>query len=224
MARSALRIVLAALAACLCTGAARAADPPASFETLCAELPPSRFEIVEAPFAWVEGEALSIDQLTVRGGYTPGVHMTFGLTTASFSSRMRFDIRTIDDRGAGRACGTVDVRVDLSMQPVTVNLAQELEVSPCARQATMEHELQHVAVFRQVLADAARDLAGELPGAVGGGVQRGTDQADLQQRLAARINDYLADFIRQRKRLLDERQAAVDSPQEYQRVKAACPR
>jgi hypothetical protein len=109
------------------------------------------------------------------------------------------------------------------MQPVTVHLAQELDVSRCARQATMEHELQHVEVFRQVLAEAARDLAAELPGTLGNGVQRGSSQADLQQRVAARINDYIAEFIRGRRRLLDERQAAVDSPPEYARVKGACP-
>jgi hypothetical protein len=214
-------IAVAALAASLCIGAARAAAP-APFEAQCADLPPSRFEVVETPLAWAEGETLSIDELTARGGYTPGIHMTFGLTTANFSSRMRLDLRTLDDSVARRACGTVDVRVELSMQPVSVHLAQELDVSRCARQATMEHELQHVEVFRQVLAEAARDLAAELPGAVGSGVQYGSSQVDLQQRVAARINDYLAEFIRGRRRLLDERQAAVDSPPEYARVKGAC--
>jgi hypothetical protein len=217
------RIALAALAAALCVGAARAAAPAVPFETLCAELPPSRFEIVQTPLAWTEGETLSIDQLTVQSGYSPGGRMTFGSTTASFGARTHSDIRTIDDRATGRACGTVDVRVELSMQPVTVHLAQELEVSRCARQATMEHELQHVEVFRQVLAEAARDLAAELPDAVGRGVQRAATPADLQQRVAARISDYVAEFIRERRRVLDERQAAVDSPQEYARVRSACP-
>jgi ubiquinone biosynthesis protein UbiJ len=87
----------------------------------------------------------------------------------------------------------------------------------------MEHELQHVEVFRQVLAEAVRDLAAELPDAVGRGVQRAATPADLQQRVAARINDHVAEFIRERRRVLEERQAAVDSPQEYARVRSACP-
>jgi hypothetical protein len=108
------------------------------------------------------------------------------------------------------------------MQPITIYLAQELDGSPCARTATMEHELKHVAVFRAVLDEAARDLAADLAGAIGTGLQRARGPAELQRQLNARVNDYLAEFMNRRRRELNDRQNEVDSPQEYARVKYAC--
>jgi hypothetical protein len=198
-------------------------NPFASFETRCRELPASRFVVTEVPLAYVVDETQSVDQLTVRGGNTPGRHLTFGLTTVSFGHQTEVAVHSLDDRAGGQACGTVDVRVRLSMQPVTVYLAEELDGSACARNATLEHERKHVEVFRDVLGEAASELTAELAAAIGPDVQRGGSTAELQQRINARVNDYLAEFIRRHKLRMDERQDAVDSPQEYARVRNACP-
>ena len=211
------------LAALLVVACDAGSNPFASFEDHCAELPPSRFDVATVPVTYLQDETQSIDQLTVRGGSTPGRHMTFGITTVVFGHQTQTEVRSVEDRAGARACGTVDVHVRLSMQPVTIHLAQELDGSPCARTATLTHELKHLAVFQDVLDETARALTTELPGTVGPGLQRAGSPADLQRQLNARINDYVSGFMQRRQHVLDERQRDVDSPAEYARVKAACP-
>jgi hypothetical protein len=218
--RAGLRLGLAALFIVACDSGA--GNLFASFETRCAGLPPSRVGVATVPFAYVQDETQAVDQLTVRGGYTPGRHLTFGLTTVHFGHQTEIGIRAIDDAAGARTCGTVDVDVRLSMQPVTVYLAQELDGSPCARNATLEHEMKHVAVFAAVLDEASRELAAGLGGAIGTGLQRAPSREALQRQVNARVNDYLSDFMRRHKQDMDARQNAVDSVEEYARVRNAC--
>ena len=77
-------------------------------------------------------------------------------------------------------------------------------------------------MFRQVLDEAASDLAAELPAVIGTDVHWAHGKAELQRQMNARVTDYLAGFMDQRGRELNERQDGVDSPQEYARVKGAC--
>ena len=215
------RSVAAAVALMVVAGSA-AGQPPDAFEARCTQLPSSRVGVTTVPITYGEDETLSIDQLNLRSGHTPGVHLTFGLTTAKFASHVTVEIHLFENRDATRACGTLGVDVELSARPMVIYLAQELDGSPCARTATMEHELKHVAVFRAVLDEAARDLAADLAGMIGTGVQWAQSKAELQRQMNARVTDYLAGFMDQRGRELNERQDGVDSPQEYARVKAAC--
>ena len=84
--------------------------------------------------------------------------------------------------------------------------------------------MKHVEIFREVLDEAAQDLERELPESIGTELRRATSPDELQQRLIVAIRDYLAQFMQARQRLLDERQAKVDSPEEYARVSTACAR
>jgi hypothetical protein len=194
----------------------------APFETRCAELPASRFEVVAVPISYRVVETDSVAQLTVRSGKSPDTHWTFGLTTVNFGHQTQIGIRSIEDAAGHRACGTLEVRVRLSMQPVVIYLANELDSSRCARDVTMEHEQKHLAVFREALDATTRELAANLGAAIGTGQQRAASKTELEQQVTGRINAYLADFVRQRREELEIRQEAIDSPQEYARVRHAC--
>jgi hypothetical protein len=219
-ARLAWTVPLAALALVACD--AGGSNPFASFETRCAGLPASRFDVSAVALSYRVVETQSVAQLTVLGGNSPDTAWTFGLTTVSFGHQTEIGIHSIEDAAGHRACATVDVRVTLSMQPVVVYLANELDSSACAREATLEHEQKHVAVFRDVLAETKRDLAARLAGAIGSGLQRAASVAELERQVDGRINAYLSEFIHQRKDDLDARQEAVDSPEEHARVRRAC--
>lgn len=201
---------------------ARGADPPAWFESRCAALAPTRFDVTEEPVSFREDGSQSIDQLTVRSGRTPATHLTFGLTVGNFGHRAEITIQSLEDRANARACGTLAVKVRLSMQPMTVYVAEEVSISRCASTATYEHEMKHVAVFREVLDEATRSLAAEIGDSIGTGVHRAGSQAELERRLNSEISAYLLQFTGRWQRVLSERQDAVDSPQEYARVSDAC--
>ena len=87
----------------------------------------------------------------------------------------------------------------------------------------LQHVLVHsLCLFRQTLELAARDLARDFPVAIGVQLRPATNPSELQQRFVVSVRNYLAQFIRDRQRMLDESQAAVDSPEEYARVSTAC--
>ena len=207
----------------LVAGGAGGANPFASFESRCAQLPAPRFAVIEVPVSYSEDGSQSIDDLTLKSGDTPEMRITFGLTTANFGHKTEYVLRSVDDPGSGRTCGTPTVQVEVSMQPMMVFIADELRDAPCPRAVTFSHEMKHVAVFRQTLDDVVRDLRADLPERLGAGMRRASSQAELERQFKAAFDDYLGSFFHRWHGALTERQAAVDSPQEYTRVKNACP-
>ncbi len=199
-------------------------NPFASFETRCARLPPTRFAVVTTPFTFERDDTQSIAALTAKSGSKLAMHRAIGLTTAVFGQSTDIELQIVDDRHDPRACGSPRVRVELSMQPMTVFVASELTDAPCQHEVTLSHEMKHVEVFRAVLEETARDLEHEFPQAIGAELNRARTAKEMQQRLVVAIRDYLAQFMAERQQLLDARQAEVDSPEEYARVSTACGR
>jgi hypothetical protein len=222
--RLAAGLALALLAAALAACDAGRGNPFASFDARCAKLPPLRVSVAREAFSHrVDGER-TLDELTVLGGNTPATHRTYGLTTVRFGHQTDIDIKVIEDAAGERACGAADVRVTLSMQPVVVHVARELVRTPCAREATLAHELKHVESFRSVLDEAARDLTGDLAEAIGTEVRRAKSGRDLQRAVQAQVEAYLSVFVAQWQRDMTARQSVVDSEDEYRRVAGACTR
>jgi len=201
-----------------------AGNPFASFETRCAKLALSRFEVVAVPLSFERDDTQPIAALTVKSGSPLATHRAIGLTTAVFGQSTDIELHSVDDRRGARACGTPRVHVELSMQPMMVFIARELAEAPCQREATLSHEMKHVEVFREVLDEAVQDLERELPEGIGTELRRAKSPEELERRLIVTVRDYLAEFMHERQRVLDERQAAVDSPEEYARVSTACRR
>jgi hypothetical protein len=217
-------IALLTVSALLVAACGQGGHPFASFEARCAKLPPAHFEIVAAPLAFDRDDTQPMATLTARSGSTLVAHRTIGLTTALFGQRTEIELHLLDDRRGARACGTPRARVELSMQPMTVFIARELAEASCQREVTLSHEMKHVAAFGDVLGDAAHDLERALPEAIGTALRRAPGPEELRQQLDAAVRDYLAEFMHEWKRALDERQAGVDSPEEYARVSTACAR
>ena len=221
---SCLRFRLAALIAVstVATACGDTTNPFASFETRCAKLLPTHFEVVAVPLTFERDDSQNIAALTAKSGNALATHRTFGLTTAVFGQNTDIRLNVVDDRGDSRACGTPRVRIELSMQPVIVYLASELAAQPCQHDVTLSHEMKHVEVFRETLQLAARDLARDFPAAIGVQLRSATNPDELQQRFVVAVRNYLGQFMRDRERMLDESQAAVDSSEEYARVSTAC--
>jgi hypothetical protein len=212
-----------ALALCaLMAACGRNGNPFASFETRCAKLPVTLFDVVAMPLSFERDDTRPIAELTVKSGSALATHRTMGLTTAVFGQSTDIELHVLGDRRGSRACGTPSVRVELSMQPVVVFIAREVAERPCERDATLAHEMKHVEVFREVLEQATTELEREFPEAIGAELRRAANAEELQQRLILGVRDYLAQFMKDWQRALDARQAEVDSPEEYARVSAAC--
>jgi hypothetical protein len=197
-------------------------NPLAPFEARCAKLPPTHLEVVVVPLTFERDESQGIATLTVKSGRALATSQTFGLTTAAFGQNTDIQLSGVDERDDSSACGMPRVRIELSMQPVTVYVASELAAQPCQHDVTLAHEMKHVRVFRESLELAARDLARDFPVAIDAQLREARNPDELQQRFVISLRNYLAQFMRDRERMLDESQAAVDSPEEYARLSSAC--
>jgi hypothetical protein len=218
-----MRVRLTALLAlCAISSACKDGNPFASFETRCSKLPQTHFQVVAVPLTFERDDSQTIAALTAKSDSALATHRTMGLTTAVFGQSTDIQLNVVDDRRSSRACGTPRVRVELSMQPVTVFVASELATESCQHDVTLSHEMKHVAVFRQTLDRAARDLQRDFPVAIGAELRQAKNPGELQQRFVVSVREYLGRFMNERQRMLDEAQAEVDSPEEYARVSTAC--
>lgn len=197
-------------------------SPFASFETRCGKLPPTHLKVVAVPLTFERDDSQSIETLTAKRGSALATHRANGLTAAAFGYSADIELNAVDDRRGSGTCGMPRLRVELSMQPVTVFVASELATGSCQHDVTLSHEMKHVEVLRQTLDRAARDLERDLPEAIGAELRHAKNREELEQRLVVSVRDYLAQFMGERQRLLNEAQADVDSPEEYARVSNAC--
>ncbi|HEY5309366.1 MAG TPA: hypothetical protein VIK97_12715 [Casimicrobiaceae bacterium] len=196
-------------------------NPFVSFEGRCERLPPSRTTVIAREVTVGENNALSQRALSALHQEIPETVRTYGLTQATFRQESQLEINGLTDARGGRACFRPQVQVELTMRPMTIYIATEATGDQC-RDAVHDHELKHVAVYRQRLAEAAAELKHDLPELYGQAVFVVGDQAASESEMRGRLGEFMHDFMADNMETLKARQAAVDSPEEYARVRNAC--
>lgn len=204
------------------TSTAEKYNPFISFETRCERLPPSRIEVVQDAVMVVTNEDLAFRELTQLGEDNPATHRTLGLTKTEFRQLAQIEIKGLNDSAGGRSCSRPQIRLELTMVPMTVYVARELRENACGRAMVLEHEMKHVAVFREHMADTARVLEDQLPGLFGQGVVFSRDPNAGEAQVRQTLQAFLGEFTASNAGELKLRQAALDSPEEYARVNGAC--
>jgi hypothetical protein len=224
---TALAVVLAAAALAMggCERVAPALaklNPLRTFESRCDELAPSSYQVrvVDAPIA--EDRTQSFDSLARMSTTTSPNHRTVGLTQARFAHRSSLAVNGIEDQRSGRVCARPSVTVELSLAPMTVYIAQAYRDDPCREPLIVEHEQRHVDVYRTYVGEAAVRLQKELPRRLGTGLVLGSSMDAAQEQVDAALAATMAAFMEESARILEERNAAIDTPEEYRRISLAC--
>src|SRR4029453_2671359 len=94
-------------------------NPFASFETRCQRLPPSRIEVHRAAITIVRNDELTYGALTHLAEDNPATHRTLGLTKTEFRQVAQIEITGLSDAAGGRSCSRPQIRLELTMVPVT---------------------------------------------------------------------------------------------------------
>lgn len=196
--------------------------PGGSFESRCAELPPSAVDVALVPLAVQENTSEPFASLARMTRDLSPTHRTIGVTQANFGHRSVVDSKGIEDRQNHRACVRPRVRVELFVQPLTVYIASEYAGDPCRSHAIREHEARHVDVFSSFARESALRLSADLSHALGAAPHYGMTLDEAQRSVDRRLSDALSTFMRDAERTLADRQASVDTPEEYARVGSAC--
>ncbi|HUH85081.1 MAG TPA: hypothetical protein VLX85_10755 [Stellaceae bacterium] len=153
----------------------------------------------------------------------PRAGRALGLYKARLAAHWTIAYRHADE--GGQACRWIEkVVVKLSMPFRMIYIVRERRPGTCAYETVLGHEREHQAIddavveeYRPRLRSAAMDAIRSLPAAV----LRASGPGAAEQ-LAAPISAALERTLDALKREREARQKAVDSPEEYRRVNAAC--
>jgi len=197
-------------------------NPLRTFDSRCAELAPSSYQVRVADAPTTEDRTKSFESLARMSTSTSPNHRTVGLTQARFTHRSSLAVNGIEDKSSGRVCARPSVTVELSLAPITVYIAQAYRDDPCREPLIVEHERRHVDVYRTYVGEAAVRLRSELPRRLGTDLVHAPSMAAAQAQVDAALAATMAAFMEESERILEEHNAAIDTPDEYQRISLAC--
>ena len=164
-----------------------------------------------------------------RGGFVPHGYengMTRGLTNSGIGVSTRFSYSWSADAGRREACLWVtEVTVDVAVR-AEIYIDRQYAKGSCAYDAILEHELKHVRVNEEAAQRAAALLKAAIERAVAAGSLVGPFPAhavrSAQDRVSTPIRRAIDDATAQIVAEREQRQRAVDTPEEYRRVAQQC--
>ena len=168
---------------------------------------------------------LSQVQNNTRLGILDGQHVG-GLAVGDIQAQTQLAFDNDVNFFTGSTCVWVQaVQVNLSLHSM-IYIARELQRGTCEYRELLAHEQQHVAIDREIMnkyraelrAYLERELIGAgVVGPVPVNLARNA-QSDLVNSVGRLVDSKIQDLHRER----DARQQALDSPEEYARLNAAC--
>ena len=197
-------------------------SPAGGFESRCEDLPPSALSITVQVPTVAENRTVPTAVLTRMSESPIEALRTIGLTHARFGHRSTLEVKGLEDRMGARACVRPSVSVELFLAPMTVYVAREYSDDPCRTRVIREHEQRHVDTYVAFARESVPRLRAELARALGTAPQYGYTVGEAQSTLDRRLGDALTSFMRDAESTLATRQAAIDTQEEYERIRLAC--
>src|SRR4051794_5435651 len=106
------------------------------------------------------------------------------------------------------------VSVQITVRPLLIELARELNASDCLRAYVLSHEMQHVAIYNLTGARAASQLEGEMRGKLIASRLGSDSDSDKMRHLQAQINERWLPRLDMLMAQGDAEQEALDVDQE----------
>jgi len=223
LALTALVCAAAVIGGCDSAKSAAARAGLSGFEARCeASLPAARIEVVTIPVVYRTDRTLSWRELTSMSGDDTSELRAVGLTTAQIGHNASVESTGIENERDGRVCVRPSIGVELSATPMTVYIGREIAGDSCRDAAALEHELKHVAIYKDELARIAVDARKQLEGAYDNRILYYRSRAEAERGIHAALAAELKPMLEDSGRRIKERQQAIDTPAEYARVSAAC--
>src|SRR5574343_559066 len=197
--------------------------PSANAADVCDKLPPPSVTVQRLDEQLVENTTYSYRALNELGASLarPG-QQVLGLTRGNAVARFTLRLPSYIESGGRWECASPQVTLAYGLQPLTVYVAREFPRGSCAFRAIHAHEMQHVRFFREHIAAIESTLTEALrqrfttasPWRAPAGQTLSQLQRELEQRWTPFVQREIAKG--------DERQATIDTPEEYRRITEAC--
>lgn len=197
-------------------------SPAGGFESRCEGLPANSVNISMTAPVVAENRTVPTAVLTRMSESRGEALRTIGLTKAKFGHRSTLEVKGVEDRIGARACVRPTVSVELFLAPMTVYVAREYSDDPCRTQVIRAHEQRHVDTYFAFARESVPRLKAELERVLGTDPQYGFTVGEAQSALDLRLGNALTSFMNEAERTLASQQAAIDTPEEYERIRLAC--
>lgn len=157
-----------------------------------------------------------------------GVSMTQGYMQGAISIKPEVKLGHQTYPSMGAACLWYEsIHITLEIDP-TIVIAKEVSQDACMHEAVKVHEMKHIRVDREIVNKYSKSIAAKIDDAIR---QRGYVSQPVAignaQALAERMQTTVMQIIDLELKKMDiertERQQAIDSLEEYERVRALCP-
>ena len=190
------------------------------FEQVCErKLEAASFRVIAAPMQHELDLTQSAAQLGARGAAAAG-RLILGITSAQMKSTVSAAGNAITAPFSRRYCVRPQVEVTLAVEPLKVAIAREHAPGSCEHALTLNHEMKHVLVYERYLAELVVTVETELKTSIGDRVRHFASRADGERELPLLIERSVKPLIEAGMRQAQQRQAAVDTPDEYARLDA----
>ena len=193
------------------------------FEKVCArQLARTTIDVTIVPADYTIDTTRSYHELTVMAPEAGSYDRALGLTLAQVGYKSSTELQGIEQKPGGRACVRPAIHISLSLDPMTVFVANEYHGDSCREAVIIEHERKHIAAYSQFIAQLARELRESITADFGDTIFYAPDRAQAEREIGDRLAAHLEPMPAESLARIKERQRSVDSPEEYARVAAAC--
>ena len=164
---------------------------------------------------------LPFNQLTERSGSAASGMATLGLTVTNGQYGAKLGGTILQDAASGYECIAPRVDVTLNYSPVLIYVSNEFAPGSCGYQVILEHEQRHLQAYMENLArveKVVRDALNKRFYAKPLYAPSGTAMSALEHE----INTVWFPFIRDEFDKGRDKQALIDTPEEYARMGKVC--
>ena len=157
-----------------------------------------------------------------------GQTITQGFMKGQIELRHKIMFGQVKEERSGYGClwyDTIDIRLNIDPK---IFIAKELSKDKCMRESIIEHELKHVRVDREIVNKYAKSMGQSVYNALKSrGFSVGPIRVDRMEEVKSKMQRVVKQVLELEYKKLGierrERQRAVDSLDEYERVDNECP-
>ena len=157
-----------------------------------------------------------------------GISMTQGYMKGAIKLAPQVQIATKTYPALQAGCVWYDkINIKIEIDP-TIVIAKEVKADPCMSKAVADHEMKHIMVDRQVVNKYSRIIGEQVRAELKQrGFMAGPIPQNAMQSVANRMQKTVFQVVEHQYKKMElerlELQRAVDSAQEYERVRNLCP-
>jgi len=146
-----------------------------------------------------------------------------GLTLTELKFRMKISINTLPRQGYGHCATAGAVEAELGYGDITVYVDKRYRKGSCQYRSVIEHENEHVAIFRNTLDRYAPRLEDRLTQAAEKLKPVAANTPDqAAERLKKALQRQMEPLFKEMNRTLDSKNNSIDTAASYEREQARC--